>query len=150
MVNTDNPSNEEDIKNEIAKIVSGETQLAQMAASPEVQAFLQLQKKVETTATTLWAAVQNEMIAAGIKSVKGPWGSVTVAERANFDVDMDELPKRFIVKTADKKKIALEYKLKGVAPAGVEVSHTTYLTKRLKIPDEITPDNNSVIEGEIE
>ena len=145
---SDTKLTEDDIRDEVAKIVDTEMQLAEFASDPKVQEFLQYQSKVNKTASTLWAVIESQMISAGIKSIKGPWGSVTVAERTNFKVDMDELPKKFIVKSADTKRIGLEYKLTGKPPKGVTTSVTTYLTKRLKSPEEIAKKDN-IIEGEV-
>ena len=72
------------------------------------------------------------MIEHDIKSLKGDWGSLTIAERTNFKVDLDNLPTKFVKKVADTTKIATAYKLDGKLPKGVETSTTKYLTKRIK------------------
>ena len=143
----DNLPTEDEIKAEVARIVEAESELARIATDPAVQQFIQLQKKVENTGKVFWPLVEEQMIKAGIKSVKGPWGSVTVAEKTNFEVNMEELPKKFIIKAADKKAIGNYYKLTGSAPKGVTPSLTTYLTKRIKLPEEPVEDTN-IIEGE--
>lgn len=128
---------EDEIKNDIVKIIDGQQQLAELAANPQVKEFLQLQKKVEKTSDVLWGVVQEQMINAGVKSIKGDWGSVTVAERTSFAVDLDKLPRKYIKRAADLKKIGADYKLKGEAPEGATPKPTMYLLKKIKLNEEI-------------
>jgi hypothetical protein len=127
---------EDIIEGEVLDVLSLEKQLqeAEMALM-QVEAFVkftQLQKDVAEQTSKVWKQVERHMIEHDVKSLKGDWGSITIAERQNFKADIELLPNKFIKKTADTSKIATYYTLEGKLPAGVERSTTKYLTKRLK------------------
>ena len=94
--------------------------------------FLTLQKTVPQRIAEIWNRVEKDMIAHDVKSIKGSWGSITVAERPNFKADLKELPSKFIKKVADTSKISQYYTLEGKLPKGVERTTSKYLMKRIK------------------
>lgn len=107
-----------------------------------VQQTLELQREVEAKIAEIkdaqskidetWASVERTMIDNDIKSIKGDWGSLTIAERIGWDTDEELLPKKFFKKVVDVKKLTDTYKLEGKAPKGATPKYTKYLTKRFK------------------
>lgn len=130
------PMTAEQAEKTVAKIVKQQNELAaqelELMANPEFRAFQENVKKVNAQIADYWKRVEESMIANDIKSIKGDFGSVTVAERTDFDVDGDELPAKFYKKVVDTKKIADTYKLTGKAPKGTTPKIKKYLAKRLK------------------
>lgn len=120
----------------VAKIVKSQNELAmqelELMNNPQFREFQQHQKEVNAMIADYWKKVEEGMIENNIKSIKGDFGSVTVAERTDFDIDYDELPAKFYKKVVDTKKIADTYKLTGKAPKGTTPKIKKYLTKRLK------------------
>lgn len=120
----------------VAKIVKQQNELqAQelaLMANPEFRAFQENQKKINAAIADYWKKVETGMIENNIKSIKGDFGSVTVAERTDFDVDKELLPAKFYTKVVNTKLIADTYKLTGKAPKGTTPKVKKYLTKRLK------------------
>lgn len=104
----------------------------EISKNEQFRAFLAKQKEAQAQISETWKIVEQQMIEHDIKSLKGDWGSLTIAERTNFKVDLDNLPTKFVKKVADTTKIATAYKLDGKLPKGVETSTTKYLTKRIK------------------
>lgn len=104
----------------------------QLSQSEEFRRFIELQKTVPKKLEATWDLVEQQMIEHGIKSIKGEWGSLTIAERTGWDIDLDQLPSKFIKKVPDTKKITDTYRLEGKEPKGCTVKTTKYLTKRLK------------------
>lgn len=96
------------------------------------QNFLTKQKEAREQIDATWKKVESQMIEHNVKSIKGDWGSLTIAERTNYKADLDELPSKFIKKVADTTKIATYAKLENKLPKGVTTSTTKYLTKRIK------------------
>lgn len=92
-------------------------------------------KELQDSLNRTWKSVEAAMIKNDIKSIKGDWGSLTIAERLNWSVDLAEVPKKFTKVVADTTKISTEFRLYGKAPKGCEPSYTKYLTKRLKGAD---------------
>jgi len=125
-------SAEDEIKSEIAKVVELQQQLETAMNSEEFQRFIAMQKEINTKAPDLWKRIEAEMIDKGVKSVKGDFGSVTIAERTDFDVDMLTLPAKFFSEVPDMTRIRKTYYLENKAPKGVSVRTKLYLTKKLK------------------
>lgn len=138
------PSAEESIQLEIISVISKqrdlENQEHELMQDPRFANYLKAQKEFKTQSELFWEAIKNSMIASGIKSVKGEWGSITVAERTTFEVDETKLAKilnddgakKYFKEVPDVKKIGDDYKLKGKAPKGASPKVTQYLTKRIK------------------
>lgn len=107
----------------------------ELAGDPKFIQWTEAQKKLKE------ANAQNEaffdnlkdvMESNGTKSIKGDWGSITLAERIGWDIDEEELPKKFFKKVVDTKKITDTFKLEGKAPKGATQKVTKYITKRFK------------------
>lgn len=94
--------------------------------------FIQFQREAEKRIQSTWAAVEAAMINHDIKSIKGDWGSLTIAERIGWDVDLKALPPRFLKKVPDFKKLTETFRLEGEAPKGATPKYTKFLTKRIK------------------
>ncbi len=107
----------------------------ELASNEQFKAFLEMQravKKITEDNNTFFEHLKDEMDSQGIKSIKGDWGSITLAERQGWDIDEMELPKKFFKKVVDTKKITDIYRLEGKAPKGAVPKITKYITKRLK------------------
>ena len=101
----------------------------QQEIADKVAELKEVQSKIDDT----WKSVEKQMIDNNIKSVKGEWGSLTIAERTNYKAeDIDLVPKKFIKKTLDTKKVSAAEQLTGELPKGITASQTKFLTKRLK------------------
>lgn len=101
----------------------------QLEVSAKVAELKSAQKQIDET----WDAVEQAMIDNNIKSIKGDWGSLTIAERNTFRAeDIDTVPRKFIKKALDTRKVDAHMKLTGELPKGVTSSQTRYLTKRIK------------------
>lgn len=116
-----------DINTDLQKQVESTVAL-EIAMAEKARVLATAQKQINDT----WKQVEKAMIDNNIKTIKGDWGSITVAERTSWDVDMNILPKRFIKKVADTAKIKAAFELEGEAPKGVTPKRTKYLTKRIK------------------
>lgn len=112
------------------KIDNTETALME---NPQFREFLELQKSFNEKSSEVWTKVEQLMIDNGVKSVKGSWGSITLAERTSYKaVDLDKVPRKFIKRTLDTTKVGQSHKLENELPRGVEANHTQYLMKRIK------------------
>ena len=95
------------------------------------RAFLTKQKEVTNQISAFWKELETQMIDKDIKSIKGDWGTITIAERLNWTTD-ETLPAKFYKKVVDTKRISDTFRLEGKAPKGAIISTTKYLTKRIK------------------
>lgn len=127
---------EQDIIDEVSEILVNENKLIELEqslnANEQFRAYLDFKAEFETKSSQFWKKVETQMIDNKIKSVKGDWGSLTIAERSNFDIDEELLPKKFYKKVIDTKLISDTYKLSKKLPKGVNIGYTRYLTKRFK------------------
>ena len=125
---------------EIQDVVTGVIELQQslqtledqLAENEVFQSFLTKQKQAQAEIASTWKMVEQQMIEHNVKSVKGDWGSITIAERTNYKADLTELPSKFVKKVADTAKIQASHALEGKLPKGVTTSTTKYLMKRIK------------------
>jgi hypothetical protein len=127
---------EKQVLTTVDQIVAMESQLATeqelLMQDERFADFIRKQQDYAERIAKFWKSVEDAMIVNNIKTVKGDWGYVTVAERDSFKGNIDLLPRKFVKKTADVKAIGEHYKLTGTLPAGADVTHTKYLTKKLK------------------
>ena len=130
---------EESIKKEVTDVMVMEGQVNELQAilseNPAFKQYLDFKKKFEDKSKELWKNVQDQMIENGIKNIKSDdWGSITVAERINLDIDESKLPDKYfaVTRKPNKKFIADSYKLEKQEPKGVKVSYTKYLLKKFK------------------
>lgn len=130
---------EDELKLQVIQLVSEERELVElenqiMQANPRLGEFLKRQKEFATKSDLFYKSIEDQMISNSIKSIKGDWGSLTIAERTNYKApSIDDVPPRFIKKALDTSKISAEFKLKGKLPKGVESSQTLYLMKKIKL-----------------
>lgn len=78
-----------------------------------------------------WSVLRDKMEEYGVKSIKGDFGSITLAERTNLEINQDLLPENLFMTVPDTTKIRKTMALNGDVE-GVSTSTTKYLTKRLK------------------
>lgn len=124
------------LEGEVVDMLALQTELAQTEATlmerPEFREFLARQKSVNQQLADFWKRVETEMIDLDIKTIKGDWGSLTIANRQGWKVDEKELPAKFFKKVVDTTRITKTFQLEGKAPKGAEPYTTKYLTKRIK------------------
>lgn len=124
------------ISSEVEEVLNLEKSLAESEAAlmtdDRFRRFLTLQKESQAQIAATWKKVEEQMIAHDVKSIKGDWGSITLAERIGWDIDMDTLPLKFIKKVADTTKITDSFRLEDKPPRGCTPKYTRYLTKRIK------------------
>lgn len=130
---------EEVIAEEVNEVIALETSLAELeqelAQNAEFQAFLVKQKETTKQIAEFWKTIEKKMIDNNVKSIKGDWGSITIAERLGWDYLDTLLPNKFFKRVVDTKKMSDYYKLEGKAPKGATPKYTKYLTKRIKGKD---------------
>jgi hypothetical protein len=101
----------------------------------EFQEKLVSLKELENSIKGVWKNIEKAMIDNDVKSIKlaHDHGTITIADRTNYKAaDLDDVPKKFLKRALDTKKIAAHKDLIGELPKGVIESHTKYLTKRIK------------------
>lgn len=139
---------EEIIASEVTDVLALEASLAELEAelsqNEQFRTFLTKQKEVRAKIDEFWKNVETQMIEHDVKSVKGDWGSLTIAERLGWDTT-DELPAKFFKKVVDTKKISDTYRLEGKAPKGATPRVTKYLTKRIK--GQVSDDVKDILKG---
>lgn len=131
---------DKDIEAEVVEVLSMEQQLikleTELSQNDQFKRFIEFQQTVREKSAEVFKNIEQTMIANDIKTVKGDWGSITVVERTNYKADLDELPAKFIKRTADTTKIALAHKLENKLPKGVTTTTTKFLMKKFKKGDE--------------
>lgn len=124
------------IENKVEDIFALEKTLqeieAELSANEQWRSFLDKQKEAQAQIASTWKAIEQQMIENDIKSIKGDWGYVTIAERIGFDIDEDLLPAKFFKKVVDVKRVGDTYKLEGKDIKGATVKYSKYLTKKIK------------------
>jgi hypothetical protein len=107
----------------------------ELSADPKFKAWTEAQKQLREANKQndiFFDNLKDKMESSGTKSIKGEWGSITLAERQGWDIDESELPNKFFKKVVDTKRITDTYRLEGKAPKGATPRSTKYLTKRFK------------------
>lgn len=112
-------------------IIKLENSLKEMELDPRFQEFVTRQKEIKAKIDDEWKKIELAMIKTDTKSIKGDWGSITIAERLNWETT-DELPARFYKKVVDTTKLSGVYRLENKAPKGATPVYSKYLTKRIK------------------
>lgn len=127
---------EQIISGEVEEVFHLEHTLAELeeelSKNEQFRQFLDRQKAAQQQIAATWKNVESQMIQHDVKSIKGDWGSLTIAERLSWDIDSEELQPKFVKKVPDTTKISATFKLEGKAPKGCTPKYTKYLTKRLK------------------
>lgn len=125
----------------IARLQGMELQMSELEAAlssnPQFVQFMQFQKAFNDKSAELFKNLEEQMIVSRVKSVKGEWGYVTIAERTDIKVvDEDKLPKKFFKRQVDQKKLNDYVKLSDDLPEGTEKKTVKYLTKKIKTQGE--------------
>jgi hypothetical protein len=99
----------------------------QLMADERFKQFITLRDKVNKVWANTRKDIEDVMVPAYKageidKSVKGEWGSITVTESDQFEVDEETLPAKFFKKVPDTNKIRKTYQLEGKAPKGTKQS----------------------------
>ena len=100
----------------------------QVEITQKAKALKAAQQEIDET----WGRVRDAMIEHNVKSFKGDFGSLTIVDRTDWDVDESKLPEEFFKRVPDKAKITSTYQLEGEAPVGTTKKTTTYLRKTIK------------------
>jgi hypothetical protein len=103
----------------------------ELMQNEQFRQFLELSKTVPAQIDAAWKRIEAQMIEHNIKSLKGDYGSITIAEKLAWDTT-DELPAKFYKKVVDTHKLSDTYRLEGRVPKGATPKYSKYLTKRLK------------------
>lgn len=99
---------------------------SELMLDPRFKQYLALRDEVNQVWDKVRAQISDIMIPAYQagkidKSIKGSWGSITVTERQDFEINQAELPAKFIKKVADTTLIRKTFELtkkeiKGAKP----------------------------------
>jgi len=99
-------------------------------------------KAAEAEAKEANETLKQAMINSGVDKITfdpaltGISGYITLATRKNYKVvDADELSDEFKTLSPDTAKIKASETLTGVLPAGVEISETQFITKKIKLEE---------------
>lgn len=103
-----------------------------IALEREISAKVAEYKALQDKLTAEWKTVEGLMIDGDIKKIEGDWGSLTIAERLDFDINMDVLAPRFKKTVADTTKIRTMFQLDRKPITGATPKYKKYLTKRIK------------------
>jgi hypothetical protein len=150
-------------KSEVRKILKMESELMQVQKqlnlNPEFRKFIDTQKKVQEQTDAFWAKIKEQMIASGVKNIKGDWGYITIGETFSYSVtDISKVPEEFTFEDIDVDalredidKLDDKYKTTGVdiaaikedvsltdeVPDGVEQKVAYKLMKKIKPLNEL-------------
>lgn len=128
-------ANAEDVvKTELQKYEDQEAKVQALAAelqqNPKFAQFLEAQQNFQALQATVWGNIEQAMIENNIKSIKTDKVTLTIAERTNFDIDLDLLPKKYTKVVPNTTLIGSEFKLTGTPVKGTTPFKKKYLTKR--------------------
>jgi len=98
--------------------------------SEKFLAALQTAKALQSDLEAFWQLIEDEMKNHSIQSIKGSWGSLSIAERKNWKAT--NLPPRFYKQTLDTARLNSMYKLGDKLPEGASFTTSQYLSKRIK------------------
>lgn len=119
----------ETIEGEVVEALEMQRQLDDVEATlmkiEAFQTFINLRKAVNERMSKVRKDVEAVMVPAYIagdidKTLKGDWGSVTVTESDQFEVDEKVLPPKFFKKVVDMTKIRGTFQLEGKPPKGTK------------------------------
>jgi hypothetical protein len=124
---------EHDVQEIVQEQKSLELQEAELLASnPQFAEFLKAQQAFKQRSEVMWASIEQGMVKNNIKSIKGDWGYITLAQRTNYKADLATLPAKFLKKVPDVKAIGDYHKLRNKLPPGVTPEVKMYLMKKIK------------------
>lgn len=97
-------------------------------------------KALTKEAEAATAEIKQAMIDANVPKLEfdpeltGIKGYITLAERTNYKVtDIDQLDDQFKKLTVDTEKVKAQHVLTDKLPAGIEISKTQYITKKIEV-----------------
>lgn len=148
---------------EVRKITKLEVELVnvqkELATNPYFAKFLDTQKKLQTQTDEFWKKIKDQMIASGIKNIKGDWGWITLGETFSYSVediskipeeflfddlniealqeDIDKLDPKYIQTGVDLAAIKEDVKLTNDIPDGVSEKVSYKLMKKINPPKEL-------------
>ena len=127
---------EEILQAEVRDMIALEQELQQteleLMSDPRFQEFLVKKRNLDQQMSTFWKGVEAQMITHDIKQIKGDWGTLTIAERLDWDINEAELPRGFKKLVPDTKKLSDHYRLTGKQQKGASPRISKYLSKRFK------------------
>lgn len=131
-----NTKPEDVVAGEVEEVLALEQSLqdveAELSKNEQFRSFLEKQKEAKVQIANTWKQIEDQMLEHNIKSLKGDWGSITIAERLEWVIVPSELANKFYKKVVDTAKISATFRLEGKAPKGTEPIYKKYLTKRIK------------------
>lgn len=134
-----NKVTEEQLASEVESILGVEQSLLkleqELAQDERFRQFLTKQKDYTDQIKAFWKQMEAKMIENNIRSIKGDWGSITIAERHNWKTT-DKLARRFHKVVVDTKKLTDYFLLTDKEPTGAKHSIKKYLTKRIKTDEQ--------------
>lgn len=123
--------------NALVKSPTTKKAIATLKRYAEAEAKL---KALEKEAKQANEDLKQSMIEQGVERIEfdpeltGIKGYITLATRTNYKVfDADELDDQFKTLSPDTAKIKAQHTLTGTLPAGVEISATQYITKKIEV-----------------
>jgi hypothetical protein len=102
-----------------------------LAENPAFLDFIAIQRQVNEEINKTWEVIEDRMTEFDIKSIKGDWGHITFAERQNFKLSGRVTPS-FTKRVLDNEKVRGYFNLYKKLPAGISLSTTKYLSKKIK------------------
>lgn len=110
---------------------------AELMQLEQFQNFVNLRKSLNDKWAEVRKKVEDVMVPAYKagkidKSIKGEYGSITVTESDQFDVDETILPAKYFKRVVDSTKIRTIYQLEGEAPKGCTPSKKYGIMIKLK------------------
>lgn len=94
--------------------------------------FLAIQQEMTAEFDKTWEVIRERMEQYDIKKIDGDWGHILIADRNNWQAT-GNLPPRFYKQVLDTTKLNFLHKAGGKLPAGVKLTKSHYLTKRIKL-----------------
>lgn len=94
------------------------------------ESFVKQAKELQNVLEDAWTQIEDQMLKHNVTSIKGEWGSLSIAERKNWKGD--KLPPRFYKQTLNTAKLNSMLKLGEKLPKGASYTTTQYLTKKIK------------------
>lgn len=88
-------------------------------------------KEVQRQVDAAWKAVEAQMKAHSVTALKGEWGTISLAERKTWKVNLDLLNETYTKRVADTRKLNAAWDSNEL-PEGADFTTSIYLTKRIK------------------
>lgn len=92
--------------------------------------FLKIQKQLSTEIEATWDVIKQRMEQYDIDKINGDWGYITMAERKTYS---GSPAPRFTKNVLDTSKINAFVKLNSKLPAGIKVTTSRFLQKKISL-----------------